>query len=46
MYVPYLTDEYQPKTEDSPTPPYHYLGMGLRKLKVLRARLQQRLGRG
>ena len=25
MYVPYLTDEYQPKDENSPTPLYHHL---------------------
>ena len=27
MYVPYLSDAYQPKTEASPTPLYHYLSM-------------------
>ena len=25
MYVPYLTDEYSPKSENSPTPLYHHL---------------------
>lgn len=38
MYVPYLTDDYQPKSEESPTPPYHYIGVGFRKLRALRAR--------
>ena len=27
MYVPYLTDEYQPKNDNSPTPLYHYLSI-------------------
>lgn len=39
MYVPYLTDDYQPKTEDSPTPPYHHIGRALRALRRLRAKL-------
>jgi len=38
MYVPYLTDEYQPKSEDSRTPLYHYLGMAGRKLRRVLAR--------
>ncbi|MCC6624418.1 MAG: phytanoyl-CoA dioxygenase family protein [Deltaproteobacteria bacterium] len=45
MYVPYLTDAYQPKDESSPTPPYHYLGMALRKAKMVRAEIKKRLGR-
>ncbi|MBF95373.1 MAG: phytanoyl-CoA dioxygenase [Myxococcales bacterium] len=39
MYIPYLTGPYEPKSDDSRTPPYHYAGMALRKLKALRARL-------
>jgi hypothetical protein len=34
MYVPYLTDAFAPKHEASPTPPYHYLGMGMRKVRA------------
>jgi phytanoyl-CoA hydroxylase len=34
MYVPYLTDAYQPKDETSPTPIYHRLGQKLRELRV------------
>jgi hypothetical protein len=30
MFVPYLTDAYAPKREDSPTPLYHRLGQALR----------------
>jgi len=45
MYVPYLTDEYQPKHDNSPTPPYHYLGMAMRKAKKLQAELKKKLGR-
>jgi phytanoyl-CoA hydroxylase len=37
MYVPYLTDDYQPKSDASKTPLYHYLGRALRAVK-LRAR--------
>jgi phytanoyl-CoA hydroxylase len=37
MYVPYLTDAYQPKGEASGTPLYHHLGRALRRLQVLRA---------
>lgn len=33
MYLPYLTDDYQPKSDTSPTPIYHHLGRALRKLK-------------
>lgn len=39
MYVPYLTDPYQPKTETSPTPGYHYLSMMMCWLKRNRAAL-------
>lgn len=38
MYVPYLKDAYQPKSEDSPTPLYHHLGRALRWLRRRRAR--------
>jgi len=31
MYVPYLTDGYQPKSEESATPIYHWLGVAQRK---------------
>lgn len=43
MYVPYLTDEYQPKHERSRTPPYHHLGKLMRTARTLRAR-QRRPG--
>lgn len=39
MYIPYLTGPYEPKSETSKTPPYHYAGMALRSLKRLSARL-------
>ncbi len=49
MYVPYLTDEYQPKDDSSPTPPYHYLGMAMRRAKKLqneiKSEIKRRLGR-
>lgn len=45
MYVPYLTDAFQPKHEGSPTPPYHYLGMALRKARKLQAELESKLRR-
>lgn len=35
MYVPYLTDPYEPKSEASRTPLYHYLGAALRKVRSL-----------
>jgi len=35
MYVPYLTDAYQPKDASSKTPLYHHLGAGIRKAKSL-----------
>lgn len=34
MYVPYLTDEYQPKSESSRTPIYHYLDMARNKIRA------------
>jgi ectoine hydroxylase-related dioxygenase (phytanoyl-CoA dioxygenase family) len=34
MYVPYLTDAYEPKTDESRTPLYHRLGSVLRALKA------------
>jgi phytanoyl-CoA hydroxylase len=34
MYVPYLTDAYQPKSEESKTPLYHYLGRAARAVKL------------
>jgi hypothetical protein len=45
MYVPYLTDEYQPKNEESPTPPYHRLGVALREARKLRNQLLSKLKR-
>jgi len=33
MYLPYLTDAYQPKSESSPTPIYHRWGKVLRRFK-------------
>jgi hypothetical protein len=36
MYVPYLTDDYQPKGEGSKTPLYHYAGKALRGLRLMR----------
>ncbi|MGB0648297.1 MAG: phytanoyl-CoA dioxygenase family protein [Bradymonadia bacterium] len=33
MYVPYLTDEYDPKDTDSATPLYHRLGQVLRRFR-------------
>ena len=33
MYVPYLTDAYQPKGDRSPTPLYHRLGQLIRRLR-------------
>lgn len=38
MYVPYLTGPYEPKDDASPTPPYHKLGVLLRRLRTARAR--------
>jgi phytanoyl-CoA hydroxylase len=38
MYVPYLTDEFQPKSEKSKTPVYHHLGAIGRKMKLWRHR--------
>lgn len=35
MYIPFLTDAYQPKEETSATPFYHKLGIMLRKLRGL-----------
>jgi phytanoyl-CoA hydroxylase len=46
MYVPYLTDAYQPKDDHSPTPPYHYLGMAMRKAKSLSTDLRNLTNRG
>lgn len=39
MYLPYLTDEFQPKHEDSPTPLYHHIGVAMRRFKRLAAKL-------
>ena len=33
MYVPYLTDEFQPKDSKSKTPLYHHLGAAIRKVR-------------
>ncbi len=38
MYVPYLTDAYQPKSEESKTPLYHYLGRAARAVKLAAVR--------
>ena len=35
MYIPFLTDVYQPKEETSNTPFYHRIGMFFRKMKGL-----------
>lgn len=35
MYVPYLTDAYQPKSDDSSTPLYHHLGRAMRRAKQI-----------
>lgn len=35
MYIPFLTDAYQPKEEASTTPFYHKIGMLFRKMKGL-----------
>jgi len=34
MYVPYLTGPYEPKSEASPTPPYHHIGRITRALRM------------
>ncbi len=39
MFVPYLTDEYKPKSEQSPTPAYHHLNKAYSKFKSLRSQL-------
>lgn len=36
MYVPYLTDEFQPKSDASKTPLYHRLGALLRRMRARR----------
>jgi hypothetical protein len=33
MYVPYLTDDFQPKDASSKTPLYHYFGAAIRKVR-------------
>jgi phytanoyl-CoA hydroxylase len=35
MYVPYLTDPYEPKSAASKTPLYHHLGAAIRRLKSM-----------
>jgi hypothetical protein len=35
MYVPYLTDPYEPKSEQSKMPLYHRLGAAIRKVRSL-----------
>ncbi len=35
MYVPYLTGPYEPKSDASKTPPYHYLGQAMRAIQSL-----------
>jgi hypothetical protein len=39
MYLPYLTDAYQPKSDASPTPFYHHLGVAMRRHSGLAKRL-------
>lgn len=46
MYVPYLTDDYQPKDENSKTPPYHRLGMAMRAVTSTASRMSSRLTAG
>jgi hypothetical protein len=41
MYVPYLTDAYQPKSEDSPTPLYHHLNVAASRARSLVSLLQR-----
>jgi len=43
MYVPYLTDEYSPKREDSPTPAYHHLFVRVRKAQGKLGKLAKKL---
>ncbi len=45
MYVPYLTGPYEPKDDNSKTPPYHYLGMAARTFKQTKLKLKKKLGR-
>jgi len=40
MYVPYLTDPYEPKHEGSKTPFYHHLGSAMRKVQVAASRVR------
>jgi phytanoyl-CoA hydroxylase len=42
MYVPYLTDAYQPKSDASKTPLYHRLGAKLRAAKAKAAERRER----
>lgn len=42
MYVPYLTDEYHPKNDDSPTPAYHHLNRVFSRVKSIRSQLTGR----
>jgi len=47
MYVPYLTDAYQPKSAESGTPFYHHLGRWMRAFQRRKgARVQRRLKDG
>ncbi|MGE0706978.1 MAG: phytanoyl-CoA dioxygenase family protein [Planctomycetota bacterium] len=46
MYVPYLTDSYSPKSEESPTPAYHHVGRALRWVKRRRGRRALAAGAG
>jgi len=39
MYLPYLTDEFQPKDENSTTPIYHHIGRAMRRFKGLASKL-------
>ena len=42
MYVPYLTDAYQPKNEESKTPFYHNIGRLTRKIKAAKYKASRR----
>ncbi|KAA3607872.1 MAG: phytanoyl-CoA dioxygenase [Planctomycetota bacterium] len=44
MYVPYLTGPYQPKSETSGTPGYHFLGALMRRWQTRKFRPAKNLG--
>jgi hypothetical protein len=45
MYVPYLTGPYEPKSSESKTPAYHYLGRAARGARNRLSSVRRRLGR-